>query len=204
MLAQLVISDAGNAGEPTGDPSCARMLAPQGRTATNRKTRAGDVSGAVVDVLRDHVRTAGPSATVKAVPERYPSPVQGDQMGAGAELIKQTYEAFGRGDIPAVLDNVAEDVQWSAPGTVPQGGQFQGRSGVMRFFQGMGGAWETLGLDVEAVSEAGEDIVVGIVRADGTLRGGGPSGYGAVHVFTVREGKIARFREYTDLNGPLN
>ncbi|MGH3874232.1 MAG: nuclear transport factor 2 family protein [Pseudonocardiaceae bacterium] len=124
-------------------------------------------------------------------------------MGADAELIKRTYEAFGRGDIQAVLDNLAEDVQWSAPATLPQGGQFQGRSGAMEFFQGIGVAWETLGLDVEVVSEAGEDIVVGIVRADGTLRGGRPSGYGAVHVFTVRAGKIARLREYTDLAGPL-
>lgn len=48
----------------------------------------------------------------------------------------------------------------------------------MQFFQGMGAAWETLGLDVEGVSEAGEDLVVGIVRGYGTLRGGGPSAAG--------------------------
>jgi ketosteroid isomerase-like protein len=103
-----------------------------------------------------------------------------------------------------VLDNLAEDVQWSTPATLPQGGQFQGKSGAMQFFQAVGAAWNTLGLNVESVSEAGEDLVVGIVRGNGTLRGGGPSGYGAVHVFTIREGKITRFREYTDLDGPLN
>ncbi len=124
-------------------------------------------------------------------------------MGVGVELIKQTYEAFGRGDIPAVLDNVAEDVQWSAPGTLPQGGQFQGRSGVREFFQGLGGAWQSLALYVETVSEAGEDLVVGIVRADGTLYDGSSNSYGAVHVFTVRAGKIVHFREYTDLDVPL-
>ncbi len=125
-------------------------------------------------------------------------------MGAGAELIRQTYEAFGRGDIPAVLDNMAQDIEWSAPGTLPQGGQFHGRSGVMQFFHGVRAAWETLDLDVECVSEAGEDLVLGVVRARGTRRGGAPSGYGAVHVFTVRAGKMARFREYTDLDGPLD
>ncbi|MGH3897215.1 MAG: nuclear transport factor 2 family protein [Pseudonocardiaceae bacterium] len=125
-------------------------------------------------------------------------------MGAGAELIKQTYEAFNRGDVLAVLDNLAEDAQWSAPGTLPHGGRFHGKSGAMQFFQGMGAAWQALGLDVEGVSEVGNDLVVGIVRADGTLHGGRSSGYGAVHVFTVREGKIARFREYTDLDEPLN
>ncbi|MGH3693740.1 MAG: nuclear transport factor 2 family protein [Pseudonocardiaceae bacterium] len=124
-------------------------------------------------------------------------------MGAGTELIKQTYEAFGRGDIPAVLDNVAEDVEWSAPGTLPQGGYFHGKSGVAEFFQGIGGAWQSLGLDVEVVSEAGGELVVGIVRGDGTLYDGTENSYGAVHVFTVRAGKIARFREYTDLDVPL-
>jgi len=120
-----------------------------------------------------------------------------------AELIKRTYEAFGRGDIPTVLDNLTDDVQWSAPGALPHGGQFQGKAGAMEFFQGLGAAWENLGLDVEGVGEVGDDLVVGIVRGDGTLRGAGPSGYGAVHVFTVRDGKIARFREYTDLDKPL-
>jgi uncharacterized protein len=83
-----------------------------------------------------------------------------DQMGADTELIKQTYEAFSCGDIPAVLDNLAEDVQWSTPATLPQGGQFQGKSGAMQFFQAVGAARDTLGLDVENVSEAGEDLVV--------------------------------------------
>jgi ketosteroid isomerase-like protein len=126
------------------------------------------------------------------------------QVGADVKLIKQMYEAFGRGDIPAVLDSLAEDVEWSAPGTLPQGGQFRGSSGAMQFFEGVGAAWETLGLDVEFLGEAGEDLVVGIVRAEGTLRGGAPGGYGAVHVFTVGEGKITCFREYTDLDGPLS
>jgi len=31
-----------------------------------------------------------------------------------------------------------------------------------------------------------------------------PSGYGATHVFGVHEGKIVRFREYTDLGGRLD
>ena len=61
----------------------------------------------------------------------------------------------------------------------------------------------TSALDVEQVSEAGDDLVVGVVRATGTLRNGGASGYGAPHVFTVRAGRIVRFREYTDLDGPV-
>jgi ketosteroid isomerase-like protein len=87
--------------------------------------------------------------------------------------------------------------------TLPQGGAFHGKAGVGNFFQAIGGAWSELTLDVESVSEAGPDVVIGVVRADGALRNGGPSGYGATHVFTVRSGKVVRFREYVDLDGPV-
>jgi uncharacterized protein len=124
-------------------------------------------------------------------------------MGANASLIQAAYDAFARGDIPAVIDLVDDSVEWSSPGTLPQGGQFHGRDGVGQFFQAVGGAWSSLALDVEAVTEAGSELVIGLVRADGTRQGGGPAGYGATHVFTVRDGKVVRFREYTDLDAPL-
>ena len=125
-------------------------------------------------------------------------------MGANARLIQEAYSAFGRGDIPGVLEKLADDVEWSSPTTLPQGGRFDGKAAVVTFFEGVGAAWDPLVLAVESVGELGAELVVGVVRADGTRRGGGPSGYGAVHVFTVRDGKITRFREYTDLDTPLD
>jgi ketosteroid isomerase-like protein len=127
----------------------------------------------------------------------------GDDMGSNAAVIEQMYEAFGRGDIPAVVARLADDLVWSAPATLPQGGLFHGKAGAMTFFEGLGSAWERLGLDIEGLGEVGEDLVIALVRADGTLRGGGPGGYGAVHVFTLAGGQVTRFREYTDLGAPL-
>ena len=124
-------------------------------------------------------------------------------MGKNASLIEGAYAAFGRGDIAAVIDLLADDVDWTSPRTLPQGGEFHGKSGVGNFFEAVGGAWSDLSLDVETVSEAGEDLVVGVLRAKGTLRAGGAAGYGATHVFTVRAGKVVQFREYTDLDAPL-
>ena len=53
------------------------------------------------------------------------------------------------------------------------------------------------------LNEAGADQVITVVRLEGTLRSGGAASYGATHVFAVRDGKIVRFREYTDLDVPL-
>jgi uncharacterized protein len=125
-------------------------------------------------------------------------------MGANARLIEQAYRAFGRGDIPGLLALIDDDVEWTSPKTLPQGGESHGKAEVLQFFERVGGAWDPLELDVESVGEVGGELVVGVLRADGTRRGAKPSGYGAVHVFTVRDGKIRRFREYTDLDAPLD
>lgn len=50
----------------------------------------------------------------------------------------------------------------------------------------------------------GANLVAGVIRGSGQLRGGEPAQYGAVHGFTLDKGKITRFRrEYVDLDQAL-
>ena len=126
-------------------------------------------------------------------------------MGESATaVVEAAYEAFGRGDIEGVLALLDPAVEWFAPQTLPQGGQFRGADGVLAFFQGLGGAWDPLGLEVEAVGEVGPGLVAGIVRGSGSLRGGGEAAYGAVHLFDVEGGRITRFREFVDLDDRIS
>lgn len=124
-------------------------------------------------------------------------------MGANANLVQDAYAAFGRGDIAAVLDLLTDDVEWSSPRTIPHGGDFHGKAGVGQFFSAIGANWKALPLDVETVGEIGSDLVVGVLRADGTRSSGEHQSYGAAHVFNVRKGKISRFREYVDIDKAL-
>jgi hypothetical protein len=124
-------------------------------------------------------------------------------MANNTEVVEQAYAAFGRGDIPAVMSLLADDVTWTSPRTLPHGGEFHGPSEVGKFFQGLGAAWDPLTLDVAQVGAIG-DVVVGVVRADGTRRGGKPDSYAAVHVFRVAGGKIVSFREYVDIDAPIS
>jgi ketosteroid isomerase-like protein len=123
-------------------------------------------------------------------------------MAANANVIEQAYAAFGRGDIPGVLALLDENVVWTSPRTLPHGGEYHGPAEVVKFFEAIGAAWDPLTIDVEQVGEIG-DIVVGVVRADGNRRGGKPASYGAAHVFHVRNGKIASFREYVDADAAI-
>jgi uncharacterized protein len=62
---------------------------------------------------------------------------------AKIQAVQRMYEAFGRGDVDAILAEVAEDVDWisltdKGSPSVPWYGSYQGRSEVPRFFQQIG------------------------------------------------------------------
>ena len=46
-----------------------------------------------------------------------------EQLGVrtNAEVVQETYEAVGRGDIPALLDLLTDDVEWTfqGPSSIP-------------------------------------------------------------------------------------
>ena len=118
-------------------------------------------------------------------------------MASGADVVRDAYEAFARGDIPAVLEALGDDVTWDVAEVLVQGGSWQGREGVGQFFQQLGELYEELSIDVHDLVDGGDDVVgVGVGR--GKRRGGGPVEYGFAHVFTVSDGKVTRFREYAD------
>jgi uncharacterized protein len=119
------------------------------------------------------------------------------------EIVRGAYTAFGRGDIGAILALLDDSVRWSSPATLPQGGDFTGKDGVTRFFEGVGAAWEGLEIDLESLGEIATGLVVGLVRGSGSLRTGESARYGAMHAFTVAHGKVTTFREFVDLDRPL-
>ena len=58
------------------------------------------------------------------------------------DTVKRIYEAFGRGDVPAILEHVAEDVDWeygAVDAGVPWLQRRRGREGVASFFASLAG-----------------------------------------------------------------
>jgi ketosteroid isomerase-like protein len=117
---------------------------------------------------------------------------------SSADVVDGLYEAFGRGDIGAILSGVDENIEWRVPENLPHGGSFHGREGLGRFFQGIGESWEGLTVDVKNVV-GGDDEVVILAHVHGLLRATGEStGYAAAHAWTLRGGTPIRFDEYVD------
>lgn len=52
-------------------------------------------------------------------------------MGAATAIVKQAYEAFGRGDVPAVLNLIADQVDWEFVGSasLPYAGRRKDKKG---------------------------------------------------------------------------
>ena len=116
---------------------------------------------------------------------------------SSTEVVNEAYAAFGRGDIPSLLETLSEDVDWAVPEILPQGGSFRGRDGVGEFFAGVAENWPELKIELDELVADG-DHVVGVGHGEGKLASGEPAEYGFTHVFTVGDGKIVRFREYAD------
>jgi ketosteroid isomerase-like protein len=120
---------------------------------------------------------------------------------ASVDVVRNIYDAFGRGDVPAILAALGEDIEWHAPENLPHGGEFRGRDAVGRFFAGIGENWQDLTLEIEDLLSGDERVVV-LARIRGELRATGEqTGYTAAHAWTVRDGTPVRFDEY--VNAPL-
>jgi ketosteroid isomerase-like protein len=115
------------------------------------------------------------------------------------EVARRTYEAFGRGDVPAVLENFDPAVEWHAAEGLPWGGQHDGPQDVAEnVFGAVMAAVDGFALDVERFLDSG-DYVVALGRYSGTgKQSGKPLDAAFAHVWELGDGKLKRFLHYTD------
>jgi uncharacterized protein len=117
------------------------------------------------------------------------------------KTIEQVYQAFGRGDVAAILDAVTDDIDWAAETSstaAPWYGVRHGKDGVAAFFTAFGSAMEVE--DFTPVSLAANDTdVLTVVRFRARSRSTGKTlAMGLHHYFKFRDGKIAYYRGTED------
>lgn len=122
-------------------------------------------------------------------------------MGMSRDVVKRVYDAFAKGDVPAVLGSFDPKIEWKeADGFLyadrnPYIGPQAVAEGV---FQRLVSAVEQFTVVPGNIIEAGDTIVVegrykGTMKATGT-----PIDAQFAHVWQLRDGKIIRFQQYTD------
>jgi ketosteroid isomerase-like protein len=115
------------------------------------------------------------------------------------EFVKDVYDAFARGDVPAVLGAFADDIEWFEAEGMPYGGVYRGGEAVVQnVFGPITTDNDGFALILEELIGSG-GTVAAILRYTGTGKATGKAlDVPAVHVWDIRDGKLARFRQYID------
>jgi uncharacterized protein len=115
-------------------------------------------------------------------------------------VVMEGYQMFQSGDIPQVLARCHDDAAWIEPDVehVSFSGAYQGKAGIARYFQILNEDAQVVRFAPrEFIAEGDKVIVLGEGAWRSRLTGRTHEGPW-VHVFTMRDGKIARFENYFD------
>jgi len=121
---------------------------------------------------------------------------------SNADVVRGIYDAFGRGDVPAILAQLADDVEWEygvSSTTVPWLQPRRGRDAVPGFFELLVGAIEIHRFEPKQLLADG-DLVVMIIDFEFTVRATGRRVVeeDEAHLWRFADGKVTRFRHRAD------
>ncbi len=114
-------------------------------------------------------------------------------------LIKNLYQAFAAGDIPAVLQSFDENIEWTEAEGFPYGGTYRGGEAILdNVFMKLATEWNDFKAEPDEFLDAGERIVA-LGNYSGSYKATGKSMNAPfAHVWTLEDGKIVKFVQYTD------
>lgn len=127
-----------------------------------------------------------------------------DRATANLAAIKDIYDAFGRGDVPAILDRIADGCRWESwennraqRAGVPTLQPRTGPEGVAQFFAAVG-ELEIHDFQVLDLLASERQVAVEVV-IDFSTPAGGRSRDEELHLWTLDEGQqVTRLRHYVD------
>ena len=118
------------------------------------------------------------------------------------QIVKDCYAAFARGDVQTIVNHLDDNVDWQAvkgtEGVLLTAGARRGRAAITEFFSQVS---STIAFDAfeprEFVAQGDQVVAIGHYRGK-SRETGRPFSSDWVMVFTLRNGKITRFREFAD------
>ena len=115
---------------------------------------------------------------------------------ANVELVRKAIAAWNAGDIDDWLEFFTPDIEVVFPADVPEPGPFHGRDELRAWAEGFMGAWEDFQAEIRQAVPAGEQVVIALYQRAHGRDAGIEMEQTDWHVFSVRDGKVARWRDY--------
>jgi ketosteroid isomerase-like protein len=124
-------------------------------------------------------------------------------------LVRELLELFAHRQHERVFDLYDPDIEWdaSAAGMLPPdlARVFRGHEGVRAYWRGWLSSWSDIDFEVEDILDGGDDVVALIRNQRQWGRRSGVETrvppYGLV--FTIRDGKVVRWRSFSDQESAL-
>ena len=120
-------------------------------------------------------------------------------MATNKEIVEAAYASFAKGDVPAVMGAMDENIKWTEAEGFPLAGTYVGPQAVLEgVFMRLG----EVGDEYAAVPDqfiAEGDTVVALGNYSWKHKSSGaPAKVKMVHVWTVADGKLATFQQHVD------
>lgn len=127
-------------------------------------------------------------------------------MNTNLTTIKTIYEAFSKGDVQTILNEMDDAVQWEAwadnaaqKAGVPWLQARSGNAGVLSFFQYLGTKTKLLNFQILGLMEGQNQVAVEFIIEIEMLEFGTRYRDEEIHLWTFNDaGKVIRLRHYTD------
>jgi ketosteroid isomerase-like protein len=117
------------------------------------------------------------------------------------ESVQRLYEAYGRGDVAAVLAELADNVEWAAEAastSAPWYGAFNGKGEVPRFFKEIGSSIEVTEFTPLSFTSNDTDVIVAVHWSFTVNATGKRAAMNMQHWWRFANGKIVSFRGSED------
>jgi uncharacterized protein len=121
-------------------------------------------------------------------------------MADNVEVLRGGYEAFGRGDMDAVMQTWADDIEWEGPNAteLPGGGTHRGKQDVAQMAGQIAENWDPFHVQPDEFLEQGDTVVV-LGHIEGTAKSTGKDAkVPFVHVWRMSDGKVKRVQALID------
>jgi uncharacterized protein len=127
-------------------------------------------------------------------------PIGDDEAALNVATVEAAYRAFGRRDLPALLDVLDPEIDWVVPaGAGPVAGSHRGHEDVLEhMFLLLPEDTGRLSAEPDEFLPAGDRVIVLGHHRGRSAVDGQPFVIPFVHVWTLREGYAVRYQPYFD------
>ena len=114
------------------------------------------------------------------------------------DVVQGAWDAFGRGDIDAVLEAIAPSAETRLPESLPWGGTYAGPDGFRDFLTKLRDSWDQFSATPQKVLGADDNHVVVLAKTKGRTKAGATIEGKTIWIYQLRDGKIADAESFGD------